>query len=66
MVVSFPNSVTSDVMWEYENGFIQYFTDNFDNGNLDVKTLVDNIFNHLGITVDDTDAEGVVREKWWQ
>lgn len=66
MVVSFPDSVTSDVMLEYEYVFIQYFTDNFDNGNLNVKKLVDNIFNHLGITVDDSNAEGVVREKWWQ
>jgi len=66
MAITFPDSVTSDVMWEYKTGFIQYFTDNFDNGNLDVESLVDNIFKHLDITVDDTNAEGTVREKWWQ
>lgn len=50
-----------------------YFMKNFDNGTLDVESLVDNIFNHLGLTVveeteqePEQEPEGTIREKWWE
>lgn len=47
---------------------IKYFTNNFDNGNLDVISLVNNIFNHLDLTIveEGEELEGTIREKWWQ
>jgi len=63
--VFMPKKISLDRLEDIKQEFIKYFTDNFDNGNLDVEMLVDNIFNYLYLEID-TEAEGTVREKWWQ
>ena len=62
--VFMPEKIDPNGLEDIKQEFIKYFTDNFDNGNLDVKMLVDNIFNYLHLEIND--IEGTVREKWWQ
>lgn len=68
MTVYFPKEIDSAELKNIKEKFTKYFTNNFDNGNLDVESLVDNIFNNLELTIeeDEQEPEGTVREKWWQ
>jgi len=68
MIIRIPDRIRANnerlILLKDELGI--YFINNFDSGNLDVETLVDNIFNHLDLTVVDEEFEGSVREKWWE
>tara|TARA_R100000654_G_scaffold21437_5_gene43221 strand:+ start:20823 stop:21461 length:639 start_codon:yes stop_codon:yes gene_type:complete len=66
--VLIPDSVRSndERVRQLRRELITYFTNNFDNGNLDVESLVDNIFNNLELTIIEDEQEGTVREKWWE
>lgn len=65
--------LTNEELRVFKRRLRAYFKYNFDNGTLDVESLVNNIFNHLGLTVEEEterepelEPEGTVREKWWQ
>ena len=66
----FPQEINSTELKEIKEEFRTYFTNNFDNGNLDVESLVDNIFNNLQLTIveqePEEELEGTIREKWWE
>ena len=70
MTVYFPKEINSAELKNIKEKFTKYFTDNFDNGNLDVEAVVDNIFNNLELTIEEQEPElepeGTIREKWWE